>query len=123
MNREKIIILVAMAVAVLMVLFPPWSVRSNVSWKDDITFGPEHAGAYAFIAAPPNVIDAYYRDKYEGFPNGLVTEAATVDLSRLLLQFASLALVTGGAIFSLRTPRDQQHTAHSGERETNLRAA
>lgn len=106
MKREKIILLSAMGVAVLMILFPPWSVRQR---QHTVAFGPEQAGRYAFIASPPNASTG----------SGWATTTATLDLTRLMLQFVALGFVTGGTIIVLRTTwrkklTEKQHRLPTG---------
>jgi len=123
MPGNRIIVLSALAIGVLMVLFPPWSIRSlgmgEYRWTAGL--GPEHAGRYAFIATPPNSLLSGWRDHEH--PGGGVVEGATVDLGRLLLQFVALGLVAGGAVVALGMPCGQRETTDQGEREAKLKAA
>jgi hypothetical protein len=73
MRQGKAIILTGFAISFLMLLFPPWNIRQRN--LDSETYGPENSGGYAFIANPPYV------------NNG-------IDVSRLIVQLAAVALAT-----------------------------
>jgi hypothetical protein len=85
MSGNQVFILSAMLVALVRVLLPPWNVRERTY---DWTFEPEHAGAWAFIASPPN----------KTRPDGVGLAVARVDLSRLLFQFVALSLMRGATV-------------------------
>src|SRR5258708_7498970 len=114
MGRNRIIVLSAIAVGVIMVLFPPWSVRERMYGGVTAPFAPDESTSYAFIGCPPT--------RRMGWHDLIPSAVATVDLSRLLLQFVALGLAVGGSLLVATSRRDTdaggKHTAHPRSQET-----
>ena len=83
---ERRITWLALIVVVAMALFPPWVHTLNRPGK--VSF--ERPAGYAFLAEPPA-------------PRGPIG-GVSIDLTRLLIQIAAVAVFAGGGLFLRRRP-------------------
>jgi hypothetical protein len=91
-------------VAILMAMFPPWSVRERRRPSEQ--FGPPNAGGYSFIACPPND-----RERFGG-RGEFTSKTAQIDFTRFFIQYLGLGLLI--IVMHLRGAEKQRAT-HGGE--------
>jgi len=85
-NKQKKVILVAVAVIILMSLFPPWV---HITYS---RVGPlSYPRGYGFVFLPPATTKAYTSYDSPG-----------IDFSRLFLQWFIVALAAGGLVFMFK---------------------
>lgn len=84
-KKQKIALWVGASVIVLMGLVPPWTSRG---WSRNGRGQGRHAGGYGLIFYPPG-------------------SAAGIDGTRLLVQWALAALVTGVVVATLKDKKEQ----------------
>lgn len=90
--KQKICLWIGIAVIVLMGLFPPWVFQVKSTYVNELV----DAG-YAFITNPPHYL---FR--------GDIKIGASIELARLAVQWAIVAVITGGLIVTLADKKDKK---------------
>jgi hypothetical protein len=89
-KKQKIVFLVGVGIIVLMGLIPPWYYHAVFSENQRTAF--EFDGGYQFLFSPDLRV-SYKFEKY--FPP---RERPCINLSRLLVQWAVVAIATAGIV-------------------------
>lgn len=111
MRKHRRLLVMAIGIALLMTLFPPWRVRER-RYRDD-AFGPEYAGGYSFILAPP-----YATAEFGSWCEKYTTMVARLDCEQLLAQYFAVALGAGlvaGLASLFRNQETANQLQHGGD--------
>jgi len=90
--KQKIVVWVGVAIVLLMGIVPPWKHQIRISEK--VTFEP---AGYGFIFSPPKP------KAHQGAPN-----RPYIQFSRLLLQWALVAVIAGVIVNALKRKEDEE---------------
>jgi len=101
--KQKVCLLIGVAAIAFMGAFPPWLLRVDcVGGKN------QSNGGYHWILTPPEIPKRYYKD-------GMTVWYSTVDISRLGIQWAVGAVITGGLVAILAGKRTDKQKDKPGE--------
>jgi len=98
MNKNQLIVLwVGIIVVVLMGLYPPWQYNGHIVERNVNVVVP---AGYSFIGDPI-------------YSAGIMEFGASIDVTRLLIQWFMVAFITGGLIYTLKeekakNPKDEE---------------
>ncbi len=96
MRQSKTIVLWTSAIALVITLFPPWTVRERA--LEQSPFGPEKEGGHSFILTPPTrpVTRYYYTPEYPAsLPRTYDELDAKIDIQRLMMEYVLFAVIAG----------------------------
>jgi hypothetical protein len=92
--KQKKILVVGIAVAVLMGVFPPWTDSFLFDSGAEGKFQSQSPAGYSFIADPPHAAN----------PQMQMLHTFTIDVSRLFVQWVVVVLAVGGGLVYFREP-------------------
>ena len=90
-KKQKIILWCGAILACIMIAFPPW-LKTDGLYPGAYDFG------YSFIATPATKEQSYEKYKYMAIAN-------EINISRLILQIAIVAILTGTGIATVQKAR------------------
>jgi hypothetical protein len=95
-KKQKVVLLVGVAIIVLMGLIPPW--YYHVVRTEDQRIAFEGEGGYAFLFSPPS----FSLKSSSHYPFEDPRAISRINLSRLLVQWAVVAIATAGIVLVLK---------------------
>ena len=91
--KQKKILVVGVAVAVLMGVFPPWTDSFLLDSGEQGKIQSQSAAGYSLILDPP-----------QAQPGMQLLHTFTIDISRLFVQWVVVAMAVGGGLVYFREP-------------------
>lgn len=100
-KKQRVVFLVGVGIIILMGLIPPWYYRAVLPSGDHIAqFTVRADRDYGFLFDPPPTFD--FLEDAQGHKKGFYPVLPCIDFSRLLLQWAVVAIATAAMIFILK---------------------
>jgi hypothetical protein len=100
LSRTQIVLLAGIVATATMAICPPWIQSFEYG---DLRIGPS-AGAYHWLFSPPGPPQWFWwTAMYHNTPETANLWKSSVDIPRLLIQWAAVAVITGGLLWFLRS--------------------
>jgi hypothetical protein len=103
-QQQKIVVWVGLIVIVAMGIYPPWIESLDTTFlSDGLKVGPR-SGGYHWIFRPPEVPQWAWSRKSEQLKTEVLWNHS-LDVPRLLVQWAMVCFVVGGLVWTLKADK------------------